>query len=434
MQERLAVAAARAAQLAERVFQTNGDVLGALAGDRMTSRAAVGLRYLTWRKALNIALIEVQLRFGVMRLRGLPFEWEIDTTNICQLRCPLCHTGLGNIKREQGTMDYELFKDTIDQIHQSCMWLTLYSWGEPFLNPHIHDFVGYAHRRGIGTIISTNLNKPLNETMAENIIRSGLDIMIISLDGTTQEVYQQYRVNGLLSRVTANIELLARKKRQLGMQTPRLEWQFIVMRQNEHQIPEARRMAERLGVDSIVFKKVDFPHKMESPELSERWLPTSPDYLRARPFDKPYEENGDRCWRLWRSAVVNWDGGFAPCCYLTDKAHDFGDVNEHSVAEIWNNSNYLEARGLFKDGHEPQHAVGCGGCPVYLNSAAARKRGPIELTFEPAPTKRAPFIPEAAPPAGNGNGSGNVPTNGSSGPLDGDSPAAGIPLERTPRT
>jgi MoaA/NifB/PqqE/SkfB family radical SAM enzyme len=326
----------------------------------------------------------LQLRFGRQKAWGLPYEWEIDTTNICQLKCPLCHTGLGTIHRDKGIMHYGLFTRTIDQIKDYCIWLTLYSWGEPFLNRRIHEFVGYAHQNRIATIISSNLNKPLTSEMAENIIKSGLDVMIISIDGVTQDVYQIYRVGGHLDRVLNNVKLLVQKKKELGYQTPHLEWQFIVMRQNEHQIPEARKLAAELGVDAIVFKKVDFPHGEDDPKVAEQWLPRNhPEYLRPQPFYKPYHEDGERCWRLWRSGVVNWDGGYAPCCYLTDESDDFGNVNTSPVREIWNNQSYVTARGLFKDGYMPTKQIGCLSCSVYLGSRAARKRGPLLIPLEP---------------------------------------------------
>ena len=364
-------------------LQVNASVVNALAGDRSQQRFGLTLRYFTWRKLLNVIRVEAQLRVGRRKVWGKPFEWEIDTTNICQLKCPLCHTGLGTVHRDKGTMHFDLFAKTIDQIKDYCAWLTLYSWGEPFLNRRIHEFVAYAHQKRIATLISTNLNKPLTPEMAENIIKSGLDVMIISMDGITQEVYEQYRVGGRLDRVLANINLLVEKKRELEYTTPHLEWQFIVMRQNEHQMDEASQLADRLGVDSLVFKKVDFPHGMSDRKAAEGWLPRDhPEYQREDPFHKPYQENGQRCWRLWRSAVVNWDGGFAPCCYLTDKAEDFGDASVNSVDEIWNNPKYAAARGLFREGHTPEQWVGCLSCSVYLGSRAARKRGPVTLQPE----------------------------------------------------
>ena len=368
----------------ERWFQVNGGVINSVADGRRDQRFWLATRYFSWRKFWNFILVELQLRFARRIIWGSPYEWEIDTTNICQLKCPLCHTGKGTIHRDQGVMDYGLFTKTIDQIKHSCMWLTLYSWGEPFLNRRIHEYIEYAHKQKIATIISSNLNKPLTPEMAEQVIRSGLDVMIVSLDGVTQDVYEIYRVSGHLDRVLDNLRLLVQMKRELGSKTPHIEWQFIVMRQNEHQIDEARGLAAELGVDSLVFKKVDFPHGEDDPAEAERWLPRQhPEYLRVDPFYKPYQEDGQVCWRLWRTAVINWDGGFAPCCYLTDKTQDFGDLNESSVKEVWNNAKYTTARGLYKKDFIPEEWVGCLDCSVYLGSRAARHRGPVDLQPQP---------------------------------------------------
>ena len=361
--------------LGERRFQVNGGVIGSVAAARGDQRYWVALRYFSWRKLWNLIIIELQLRMARRTVWGVPYEWEIDTTNICQLHCPLCHTGLGTIHREKGVMSFDVFTGVIDQIKNSCIWLTLYSWGEPFLNRRIHEFVAYAHDRKIATIISSNLNKPLTPAMAEQIVTAGLDVLIVSLDGVTQEVYETYRVGGRLDRVLRNLQLLVETKRRLGYQSPHLEWQFIVMRQNEHQIEAARALAGELGVDSIVFKKVDFPHGEHEPAKADQWLPRQhPEYLRDEPFDKPYRENGAVCWRLWRSAVVNWDGGLAPCCYLTDKSQDFGDVSVSTMKRVWNGPKYTAARGLFNNDEPSEEWVGCLDCSVYLGSPAGLRQ------------------------------------------------------------
>ena len=128
------------------------------------------------------------------------------------------------------------------------------------MNQRIHEYIEYAHKQKIATIISSNLNKPLTPEMSEQVVRSGLDVMIVSLDGVTQDVYEIYRVTGHLDRVLDNLRLLDETKRRLGSKTPYIEWQFIVMKQNEHQMDKARALAGTLGADSLVFKKVAFPH------------------------------------------------------------------------------------------------------------------------------------------------------------------------------
>ena len=273
---------------------------------RSVHRFKLQWRYFTWRKLLNFFLIETQLNLGITRVRGYPFEWEVDTTNICQLKCPLCHTGLDNVNRMKGVMHFDTFKKTVDEIKGHTIWLSLYSWGEPLLNKQLPRFIRYAHQSRIATVISTNLSLKLTPEKVEELVRSGLDIMIVSLDGVTQEVYEKYRVRGKLDLVLENIKLIAEKKRELGTRDPYIEWQFIVMKQNEHQIPEARRLARELGVDQIIFKKVDFPHGIGTQEMAEKWQPVNTlEFRRDSPLDKPYNEGGARCWKLWRSGVVN---------------------------------------------------------------------------------------------------------------------------------
>jgi radical SAM protein with 4Fe4S-binding SPASM domain len=194
-------------------------------------------------------------------------------------------------------------------------------------------------------------------------------------------------VLGRLDRVLANLRLFVERKRALGSQTPHIEWQFIVMRQNQHQIPDAEKLADEIGVDSILFKKVDFPLWEQDTETATKWLPSGLDeYEREHAFERPYKEDGDRCWRLWRSAVINWDGGAAPCCYLTDKNDDFGDVTNSSFKSIWNGNEYTTARKLFKKNIAEAGDVGCRTCPVYTGSDAARLRGDHVDAGAPQPT------------------------------------------------
>ena len=393
----------------ERLFQSGRSTINSVADGRREQRAETAWRYFGWKKFINFWRIEIAYRFGRTNVGGYPYEWEIDTTNICQLKCPLCHTGLGTVHRDQGVMHYDTYTKVIDEIRGYCIWLTLYSWGEPFLNKEIDRYIAYAHDARMATTISTNLNKPLTAEMVDGIIHAGLDTMIVSIDGVTQEVYEQYRVLGRLDRVLENLRLIVERKRVLGATTPHVEWQFIVMRQNQHQIDEAQALANEIGVDSIIFKKVDFPLGEEDTEVGRKWLPVGIEsYLRDHPFERPYEENGERCWRLWRSSVINWDGGAAPCCYLTDKADDFGDVSESSFKEIWNNDKYTSARKLFNKGATPTTQVGCLTCPVYTGTDAARARGGDQRHF---PTQAQPVpvdLPLVKGHKGRTNSNGNT--------------------------
>ncbi len=72
----------------DKKLQVNGSVVSALAGSRSEQRFGLTFRYFTWKKLFNVLRVEAQLRVGRRKVWGMPFEWEIDTTNICQLKCP----------------------------------------------------------------------------------------------------------------------------------------------------------------------------------------------------------------------------------------------------------------------------------------------------------------------------------------------------------
>ena len=106
----------QAAWKIERGLQVNRSVIGAMASGRIGQRFEIALRHWSWKKMFNLIRIEVQLRLGRTKVWGYPYEWEIDTTNICQLKCPLCHTGLGTVVRDKGLMHFDLFRKSIDEI------------------------------------------------------------------------------------------------------------------------------------------------------------------------------------------------------------------------------------------------------------------------------------------------------------------------------
>ena len=89
----------------------------------------------------------------------------------------------------------DFFSETIDQLHKELFYLVFYFQGEPYLNPGFLDMVKYAASKKIYTATSTNAHY-LTDENAKRTVESGLDRLIISIDGTTQETYQQYRVGG----------------------------------------------------------------------------------------------------------------------------------------------------------------------------------------------------------------------------------------------
>ncbi len=275
---------------------------------------------------------------------GMPVSISFEPTTSCNLRCPECPSGLRSFTRPRGMLEMNFFRTMIDQLAPELLYLTFYFQGEPFLNPDFLEMVQYAHSKKIYTATSTNAHY-LDDDNARRTVESGLDRLIISLDGTTQEVYSQYRKGGDLKKVLEGAANIVKWKKKLNRKTPYVFFQFLVVRPNEHQITEARALAEQTGVDGIRYKTAQiYDYKTDPNQL----IPQHSAISRYRKkTDGSYEsKNGlqNHCWRLWHSPVITWDGMVVPCCFDKDAKHRMGDLKNKTFKEIWNQPEYRDFR------------------------------------------------------------------------------------------
>lgn len=275
--------------------------------------------------------------------RGLPLALSFEPTTSCNLRCPECPSGLRSFTRPTGMLPEELFRRTLDEIGDRLTYLIFYFQGEPYLHPQFLDMVQYAARKGIYTATSTNAHY-LSDAAARRTVESGLDRLIISIDGTTQEVYQQYRVGGKLEKVLEGTRNILRWKKELKSRTPHVIFQFLVVRPNEHQIADVRRLARELGVDEVALKTA----QIYDYEQGDPLIPTLDRYARyARQSDGSYKIKNrliDHCWKMWHSCVITWDGLVVPCCFDKDAEHRLGDLKQSSFASVWQSAAYTRFR------------------------------------------------------------------------------------------
>jgi radical SAM protein with 4Fe4S-binding SPASM domain len=284
-------------------------------------------------------------KLGKSLHQGLPLSLSIEPTTACNLRCPECISGLRSFTRPTGMLQKQILKAVLDELDEYLLYLNFYFQGEPFLNPSFLEQVGEAAQRGIFTSTSTN-GHYLNSEMAEAVVRSGLDKLIISLDGTTQETYAQYRVGGQIDKVLEGTRQIIEAKRRLRSASPLVVWQFLVVRPNEHQIEEARQMARKLGVDGIVFKTAQIYDYAQGSPL----IPTNTRYSRYRPLGNGQyalkNALDDHCWRMWSSCVITWDGRVVPCCFDKDAQHSLGKLPQESFRSLWQGEAYNHFRQL----------------------------------------------------------------------------------------
>jgi radical SAM protein with 4Fe4S-binding SPASM domain len=302
---------------------------------------------LNWRRVRNGIRIynsyqtsRVNKKAGI---NGLPISISIEPTTSCNLRCPECPSGLRSFTRPTGKLDASLYKNVIDQLAPTLSYLTFYFQGEPYLHPDFLRMVGYASSKGIYTATSTNAHY-LTQGVARETVKSGLDRLIISIDGTTQEAYESYRVGGSLKKVIEGTQNIISVKRELRSRTPHVVFQFLVVGPNEHQIPVVKRLAKDLKIDQVVFKTAQiYDHANGSP-----LLPKQDRYSRyRRNADGSFSIKNkmeDHCWKMWHSCVVTWDGKIVPCCFDKDAHFVLGDLKMNTFDEIWNGDRYNEFR------------------------------------------------------------------------------------------
>jgi radical SAM protein with 4Fe4S-binding SPASM domain len=349
---------------------------------RMPRHLRTIIHHSTPRRLFNIALVEMERQLGITKLRGKPYVIFVDPVNLCNLKCPLCATGMGEIARVQKRMDYEHFKHVIDTMKGWAYEVSLYNWGEPLLHKDIFDMIGYARSNNLATVMSSNLSlhKP---GLMDRILESGLEELTVSIDGVTQETYEKYRVNGNLDLVLRNLRYLMNRRRELGLKTPWVEWQFITFKHNEHEMQAARDLAREIGVDLIRFIPPGVPFDADvnrKKDLAKEYFSANPA-LRYQDPDGPTFRNASffhkhgGCFYLYRSMTVNPDAGVAPCCVVYNDKYDFGNLMEKDFNAIWNNDLYRSARSEFsRTAVSPGKVTVCSTCEVF-NKPKVHLRG-----------------------------------------------------------
>lgn len=312
---------------------------------------------LTPRRLFNFYLQRLEHALGRTTLWSKPCKLTVEATNICNLRCPACFTGAGESGRARSHMSLEMFQRLLDELGPYLLEVEFYNWGEPLLAKNIYPMIEAAARRGLSTTVSTNLSIPFSAADAERLVASGLTELGVSIDGARQASYETYRVRGSLDLVLANCRLLRDAKRRLGATRPRLTWEFHTFPHNVDDVPLAQALAAELEMELVI---------------SPGWLIDS-DWDGGPLVDLPMAPMPMRCPFLWGTAVVNNDGGVAPCCGTFYREDDCGQLaaapgaaGAARFAAVWNNQQFALARRFFarREGTPSEREHVCFDCPM----------------------------------------------------------------------
>ncbi len=302
---------------------------------------------LSLRKLLNLVQLRSSYLLSTLLQRpihwGMPMSLSIEPTTSCNLRCPECPSGLRSFTRPTGHIQLELYDYILEQLAPKLLVLILYFQGEPFIHPRFFEMIQRAAAKKLYTITSTN-GHFLSEENARKTVESGLDRLIVSLDGLSQETYSAYRKEGKLQEVLAGIQRLVKWKTKLKSHTPHIVLQFLVVRPNEHEIPALKQLARELRVDELQIKTA----QIYEYENGHPLIPRNLRYSRYKPDGqgkwKLKKALRNRCLRLWQGAVITWDGRVLPCCFDKDAQYKMGQMPLHSFRQIWKNEAYASFR------------------------------------------------------------------------------------------
>jgi radical SAM protein with 4Fe4S-binding SPASM domain len=217
----------------------------------------------------------------------------------------------------------------IDEIGDKVIHLTMWGYGEPLMNRDFSSMVAQAKQKNIYVRTSTNGSFFKTDEDVDRIIDSGLDELIVSLDGATQETLDQYMVGAKLETILEGLERLRRRKAEKKAKYPITVLQFLVMQHNEHEIPRMKEISREYCVDRLALKTIRSTPAPQSKVKNRR-------YRRLVKIKKI-------CSRIWFSSVVNWDGNVIPCCHDLHADFIMGQLDyaeSETFQSVWNSEKY----------------------------------------------------------------------------------------------
>ena len=322
----------------------------------------------------------------------LPTKFFIESGNICNLRCPFCGTGLRREGFARGFMSLGDFKVILAKIAPYTKHISLYNYGEPFLNKNFLEMASLASSQGIACATHSNLTAyRFDDLTAEKVIRSGLTFISASIDGASQESYGRYRIGGSLEIALANLRLLQQTKARLNSATPELVWKFLLNAFNEHEQEKAQEMADSIGVPlefhlMDVWGNEDWKSSLHREREVWGW---ERDESRIVGGDEKWRRNRDFpialsdlrlhpqlhywCEQPFDAMVINWNGEVFPCVTTCNDSFSLGNLLSSELETLWNNCKYRACRKfLYNYGPEQDSDAVCATLECELKQKSSK--------------------------------------------------------------
>jgi len=289
--------------------------------------------------------------------KGNPAFISVEPTTRCNLHCAQCFITDKAFSRPKGNLKVETFEKILHEASPTAFYLNLYFQGEPFMNDDLNQYILLAKQSRFYVAISTNAHY-LSQNTCHKLIASGLDKIIVSVDGADAETYKKYRKGGNYDKVIEGIKTLVAAKKKFMSQHPVIELQFLRHRQNERQLKRIKALAKTLLVDKLTIKSF----QLLNPALANEWLPRKKSRYKIDKDGNAIINSRlpNRCFRMWNSCVFTWDGDVVPCCFDKNADHSMGNIHKENLTEIWKSPAYNDFRK--KVFSQRKNISICGNC------------------------------------------------------------------------
>ena len=304
------------------------------------------IKYLNLKRIFNLLKVFASYYLSNLTNRvivwGGPYSATIEPTNRCNLKCPECPSGLGILTRPLGLISLEEFENYVKKISDTVFYLQLFFQGEPLINNNLDKFIEIAHKYKMYVSISSNATI-LTEDKAKKLIDAKIDKIIFSIDGMDEETYQIYRVGGSFEKAFNGFLTMLELKNKNKTRYPYIEFQFIVMKQNEHQIKKVLKLKELKGLNKVTLKTMQVYSKQDA----EHFLPSDEKFRRYVIDDGVLKIKGkfkNRCFAVWRTIVITWDGNVVSCCFDKDAFTNMGNLKLSNANDVWKGKKFYHFR------------------------------------------------------------------------------------------
>lgn len=316
---------------------------------------------MSFAKRVNLLKTGLNLIHRKLYPWNWPIHMQAEFTNYCNLKCAVCPTGTGILKRKPQNMSPALFKQLLDEVGTYLLTMSLWGWGESLLHPDLAEMLSIVQNRGITTFVSTNGQNLDNPKVVQALVDYPPTYLIVALDGLTDETNSVYRFGAKLAPALSGVRKIAEIKKQRGQKYPILHHRFIVMKHNEHELPMLQQFGTDNGFDMITIRSLSI---IDANDTGFKTLEPEVDDHKAYRYKNKNRiiRNDFICEQAFIFPTIFADGTIVSCDQDSNAGHAYGKLSEgSSFANIWWSKRAANIRKIIRN--YPDQYSSCHNCP-----------------------------------------------------------------------